>query len=142
MLRITLPTASRSGAFILEGRLSGLWAKEFLRVARAASQGCGNTFDLQEVFYVDSEGEKALRWLGGRGAKFITQSAYGKNLCNRLKIERVEASGKDDHNGKRPGAPRKLRLRQTADAGVLMNVPRQIPTSICTALCGEAANAS
>ena len=89
MLRITLPTANRSGLFILEGRLTGLWVKEFLRVARGTNQGFGHIFDLHEVFYVDSEGEAALRSLGRRGARFITETAYGKDLCHRLKLERV-----------------------------------------------------
>ena len=89
MLRITLPSANSSGSFILEGRLTGLWAKELLRVARGTNQGYGDIFDLQEVFFVDSAGEKALQLLGGRGARFITDSAYGKDLCNRLKLERV-----------------------------------------------------
>ena len=75
--------------FILEGRLTGLWAKELLRVARGTNQGYGNIFDLQEVFFVDSAGEKALQLLGERGARFITESAYGKDLCNRLNLERV-----------------------------------------------------
>ena len=60
MLRITLRTASHSTLFILEGKLTGLWAKELLRVVRGTNLSCGNIFDLQEVFYVDSEGEEAL----------------------------------------------------------------------------------
>ena len=114
MLRITLPTASHSGLFILEGRLTGLWVKELLRVARASNQSFGNIFDLQEVFYVDSTGEKALQLLGGCGARFITESAYGKDLCHRLKLERVDL---DNHDGKGPEGSRKLREPRTAHAG-------------------------
>jgi hypothetical protein len=119
MLRITLPTASHSGLFILEGRLTGLWAKELLRVARTANGGYDNIFDLKEVFYVDSVGEEVLRWLGGRGAKFITHSAYGKDLCNRLKLDRVEISEPQDHSRTWAEAPRKHRRRRTAPAGRL-----------------------
>jgi hypothetical protein len=117
MLRITLPTASHSGLWILEGRLTGLWAKELLRVARAANHGCGNIFDLQEVLYVDSEGEEALRWLGGRGAKFITESAYGKHLCDRLNLPRVSGSEKEGNHGKRLEPCRKPKQRRGAHAG-------------------------
>ena len=60
MLRITLPSADRSGIFVLEGRLAGLWAHELLRVARESAQDLGDIFDLREVFYVDSSGEEAL----------------------------------------------------------------------------------
>ena len=115
MLRITLPTASHSGLFILEGRLTGLWVKEFLRVARGTNQGFGNIFELQEVFYVDSKGEEALQLLARRGrARFIAESAYGKDLCHRLKLERVNL---DNHDGKGPEGPHKLRESRTAHAG-------------------------
>ena len=119
MLRITLPPANSSEAFILEGRLTGLWAQELLRVARGASQGNGDIFDLQEVFFVDSAGEDALRLLGGRGAKFITESAYGKDLCNRLKLRRVVNPEVDKDNRKRPEGSRKPRQCRTGHAGRL-----------------------
>ncbi len=119
MLRITLPTASHSGRFVLEGRLTGLWVKEFLRVARGTKQSDGNIFDLQEVFYVDSEGEEALQLLARRGARFITESAYGKDLCHRLKLERVGSSDPDDTNGKGPDGSHKLREYRRAHAGRL-----------------------
>ena len=116
-MRITLPTANHSGLYILEGRLTGLWAKELLRVARAADQGYGHTFDLQEVFYVDCEGEEALRFLAGRGARFITESAYGKDLCNRLKLHRVGPSEADSFSGKSLEGCRKRRHRHIANTG-------------------------
>ena len=116
MLRITLPNASHDGLFILEGRLTGLWVKEFLRVARGTNQALGNIFDLQEVFYVDSEGEEALQLLSRRGARFITESAYGKDLCHRLKLERVGSSDLKNNDGRGPGGYRKLRKSRTAHA--------------------------
>jgi hypothetical protein len=114
-----LPSANSSEAFILEGRLTGLWAQELLRVAQGANQGFGNIFDLQEVFYVDSAGEGALRLLGGCGARFITESAYGKDLCNRLKLRRVVASEVEGYNGKGPEDSHKPRQRLTGHAGRL-----------------------
>ena len=92
MLRITLRSRECSRTFVLKGRLTGLWAKELLRVARSANQSGGNTFDLEDVFFVDSAGERALRILSGFGATFIVESAYGKDLCRRLKLRRVSAS--------------------------------------------------
>jgi hypothetical protein len=119
MLRITVPTASYSGSFVLEGRLTGLWAKELLRVARATNQRSSNIFDLQEVFYVDSEGEEALRWLGGHGARFITESAYGKDLCHRLNLRRISTSPMKDNNENRVESCRRTRLRRAEQAGKL-----------------------
>ena len=115
-MRITLPTVPGPGVFILEGRLTGLWAKELLRVARAVNQGYGNAFDLSEVFYVDSKGEEVLRWLSSRGAKFITESAYGKDVCNRLRLERVEACQVRRDCEETPQTSHKLRIRQPAGA--------------------------
>ena len=119
MLRITLPPANGSEAFILEGRLTGLWAQELLRVARGKNQGCGNIFDLQEVFYVDSAGEDALRLLGGRGAKFITESAYGKDLCNRLKLCRIVNADMEKSMRPKPEGSRRPRQCRTAPLGGL-----------------------
>lgn len=119
MLRITLQTASHSGSFILEGKLTGLWVKEFLRVVRGTNKGFVNIVDLQEVFYVDPEGEKALQLLARRGARFITESAYGKNLCHRLKLERVGTSDLDNKSAKRPDGSRKLRASRTVHSGRL-----------------------
>ena len=100
MLRITLPTAGGSGVFVLEGKLTGLWAQELLRVAIGENRGHGNIFDLQEVFYVDSAGEESLRILGGAyGASFITESVYGKDLCKRLKLHRVTIADVENNDG-------------------------------------------
>lgn len=128
MLRITLPTASRSGFFILEGRLTGLWVKELLRVARGTNQAYGNIFDLQEVFFVDSDGEEALRFLGGRGARFITESAYGKDLCNRLKLHRA-ATSDEENTGKKPKAFRKPRHRAEGLDATTVACAKQHPSS-------------
>jgi len=119
MLRITLPSANSSGAFILEGRLTGLWARELLRVARGANQEYDNIFDLQEVFYVDSAGEDVLRLLGARGAKFITESAYGKDLCNRLKLCRVVNAGIEKNMAPKPEGSRRPRQCRTGLLGGL-----------------------
>lgn len=119
MLRITLPAASRTGSFILEGRLTGLWAKELLRVARTEYPIQTKIFDLREVFYVDSQGEDALRWLSGRGARFIAESAYGKDLCTRLNLHRVCPSDATGNRCERLNTPRRPGQRRGANAGAL-----------------------
>ena len=112
MLRITLPTANGSENFILEGRLAGLWAQELLRVVRETNLRHRCIFDLQEVFYVDSNGEQALRMLSRFGASFVTDSAYGKDLCKRLKLRRIEASD-----------VRELQPRQEGDGQPVGHIP-------------------
>ena len=129
MLRITLPPANSSKAFILEGRLTGLWARELLRVARGANQGYDNIFDLQEVFYVDSAGEEALRLLSGRGAQFITESAYGKDLCHRLKLRRVVNPEAEKNDCARPDGSRRTRQCRAAHLGGLDRLVPYRPNS-------------
>lgn len=132
MLRITLPAASRSGSFILEGRLTGLWAKELLRVARTEYPIQTKIFDLREVFYVDSQGEDALRWLSGRGATFITESAYGKDLCTQLNLRRastpeVRGTGRVDS----PSRPRQLRRANAGGLSALVSAEVNEHSSSC-----------
>jgi hypothetical protein len=92
MLRITLRTAANSTVFTLQGALTGLWAKELLRVARANERGCGITFDIQRLSHIDAAGKEALRTLNKRGGSFITDSVFGRDLCDRLKLCRVACS--------------------------------------------------
>ena len=77
--------------FILEGRLAGEWVQELLRVTRKLCPGTKSVFDIEDVFFVDSLGEKALQWLNRLGATFVAQNAYGVNLCERLHLRRSTA---------------------------------------------------
>lgn len=89
MLRITLPTRNDiRPVFILEGKLAGEWVKELIRVTREIGPGTNCVFDLEDVFYVDQLGEETLCWLNRLGATFITETAYGKDLCERLGLRR------------------------------------------------------
>jgi hypothetical protein len=98
MLRITLPSCEDYPVFVLEGKLSGLWVKEFIRVTRRLDPGTNSVFDIEGVSYVDSLGEKTLLWLNKLGATFIAENVYGKDLCQRLHLRRTSEA--------KAGAPR------------------------------------
>jgi hypothetical protein len=89
MLRITLPSRADHPVFVLEGKLSGLWVKELIRVTRLLGPGTNSVFDIEGVSFVDSLGEKALLWLNKLGAAFIAENVYGKDLCLRLHLHRT-----------------------------------------------------
>jgi hypothetical protein len=89
MLRITLPSHEDHPVFVLEGKLSGLWGKELIRVTRLLGPKTNSVFDIEGVSYVDSLGEKALLWLNSLGATFTAQNVYGKDLCRRLHLRRT-----------------------------------------------------
>jgi hypothetical protein len=93
MLRITIPTPDQKPAvYVLEGRLTGLWVKELLRVTRGIGPNSDCVFDLEAVSYVDRLGEETLRWLNRIGVRFATDTAHGKELCHRLHLRRVSTA--------------------------------------------------
>lgn len=115
MLRITLPTRDDiRPVFILEGRLAGEWVKELIRVTREIGPGTNWVFDLEDLFYVDPLGEETLCWLNRLGATFITETAYGKDLCERLGLRRASGAEQGLSARKRksgmdpPGVPSQL----------------------------------
>lgn len=117
-MRITLPTGSKPGRFILEGRLTGLWAQELLRVVRQSGVVQGSLIDLQEAFPVDTAGEEALRILHSSGASFIAESAYHKDLCYRLKLRRVGIADSESGGVKMGAATHKpVRLPKAGASG-------------------------
>lgn len=90
MLRITTPNSGdQPPIFVLEGKLAGEWVNELLRIARELAPNSNCVFDLEEVSYVDPLGEQALGWLKRLGARFATDTLYGKDLCKRLNLHRI-----------------------------------------------------
>jgi hypothetical protein len=41
---------------------------------------------LSHVTFADAAGEEALTWFGGVGAKFVANSSYSLDLCERLRL--------------------------------------------------------
>jgi hypothetical protein len=101
VLRITLPTRADDPLFILEGRLAGEWVEELARVVHEMGPGKKCVFDIENVSYADLLGEEILIWLSRLGATFITQNAYGNDLCQRLHLSRTTAA-----NLGLPGSPK------------------------------------
>ncbi len=109
MLRITLPACDDDPVFTLEGRLAGEWVQELIRVTRQIPPGTSCVFDIDNVFYVDSLGEETLLWLNRLGATFITRSAYGRNLCQRLHLSRISARPADPSAHNTEGSAQDIR---------------------------------
>lgn len=85
-----MPASDDECLFVLEGRLAGdQWVEELMRVIQKIRPGKKCVFNIEHVFYVDLPGEEALLWLNQLGSTFITQNAYGKDLCQRLHLRRA-----------------------------------------------------
>lgn len=88
MLRITVSQNTDCPLFVLEGRLTGDWVGELLGVTRELLPGTSSVFDIEDVLFVDSLGERALQWLNHLGARFVVRNSYGVDLCERLHLRR------------------------------------------------------
>lgn len=110
MLRITVSKRKDHLLFVLEGRLTGKWAEELLRITRKLHPGTNSVFDLEDVLFVDQEGEKVLQQLSRLGATFAVRNAYGVDLCGRLHLHHAtEESAAQGREGKRRGDTASIR---------------------------------
>ena len=70
----------------LEGRLVGEWAVQVKSLAANCSSPRSLVVNLSEVTYVDSVGEQLLVWLATFQAKFIAETCYARDVCERLHL--------------------------------------------------------
>jgi hypothetical protein len=100
MLRVQ--TQELDGALIcrLEGRFTGKGAEE----VRTLVTRCDNTVelvvDLTEVMFIDAIGEEVLLFVKRLGAQFVAETAYSRDVCERLQLPLV---GKNKSNTHVPG---------------------------------------
>jgi len=84
MLRITINETPEALAIILEGRLTGEWAKELRRVWADAAGLVDErpvSVDLRSVTYADEGGKQVLREIEERtGAELIATTPWTKHL--------------------------------------------------------------
>jgi hypothetical protein len=118
-----MPTREDDPLFILEGRLAGEWVEELIRVIHRIRPGKKCVFDIENVFYVDSLGEEALFWMNRLGARFITENAYGRDLCRRLHLCRTTAAKVDA-----PISPGNKSEKARQDALPPLSKPRGSPS--------------
>jgi hypothetical protein len=74
MLKITLHDSAHEFRLKLEGRLSGLWVRELeqcWQTAMSTTLGRKTVLDLQEVDFVDLEGQALLALMHGQGVELV-----------------------------------------------------------------------
>lgn len=81
MLKITICETAAETRWILQGRLVGVWVDE-LRTSWKKKPQKENAvpcvIDLNDVSFIDQEGERLLRALAKKGAQFIASGIYIK----------------------------------------------------------------
>jgi hypothetical protein len=88
MLKITVTETPTERKWVLAGRLVGPWVKELRAtwkraVTTHAGQAC--TIDLNEVTFVDKDGERLLRALSRKGVQLVGDGLYTKHILGRLR---------------------------------------------------------
>jgi ABC-type transporter Mla MlaB component len=86
MLRAEFTHKNGGLALKLEGRLVAAWAVQVKTFVTRHFTRNGLLVDLSEVTYVDSIGEQLLLWLGGSQARFVAQTCYTRDVCERLHL--------------------------------------------------------
>jgi len=84
MLRVEFNQRNKGLLLKLEGRLVSAWAVQVRSLVSRRFVRNGLLVDMSEVTYVDSAGEQLLLWLRDLQAKFMAETCYTRDICERL----------------------------------------------------------
>ena len=87
MLKITVTETTGERRWVVEGRLVGPWVSEFRATWRRWGRRDKRTciIDLNDVTFIDKDGERLLRAMSKKGARLIANGMYIKHLLEHLK---------------------------------------------------------
>ena len=84
MLRVKMQELLDVLTFRLEGRFTGEQAEHVRTLVTRCDPEMQLVFDLTEVMFIDAVGEDVLSFLKRLGAKFIAETSYALDVCERL----------------------------------------------------------
>ncbi|MGO9677942.1 MAG: STAS domain-containing protein [Candidatus Sulfotelmatobacter sp.] len=89
MLRVE--TQELDGALIcrLEGRFTGKGAEEVRTLVTRCDSKLELVVDLTDVMFIDTIGEEVLSFVKRLGARFIAETSYSRDVCERLSLPLV-----------------------------------------------------
>jgi hypothetical protein len=103
MLRVDIRDSANALNLKLEGRFTGNDAENTRTLMARCHDGMTLIVDLTEVTFIDSVGEEALSYFGRFGAKFVAQTSYTLDICERLHLRLAPSQSSD---GNTSGASR------------------------------------
>jgi hypothetical protein len=86
MLRADLDRRKNRLELRLAGRLVGPWAVQVKALVSRHFIQTGLVVNLSDVTYVDSFGEQLLIWLRDLRARFVAETCYARDVCERLEL--------------------------------------------------------
>ena len=86
MLRVQ--TQELNGALMcrLEGRFTGKGAEEVRTLVTRCDSNLQLVVDLTDVMFIDTIGEEVLSFVKKLGARFIAETSYSRDVCERLSL--------------------------------------------------------
>lgn len=93
MLRVQ--TQELDGALIcrLEGRFTGKEADEVRTLTTRCDSKLELVVDLTDVMSIDAIGEDVLLFVKRLGAQFVAETAYSRDICERLQLPFIASVG-------------------------------------------------
>jgi serine/threonine-protein kinase RsbW len=88
MLRISITENATEMRLVLQGRLTGLQVDELKTSWKAASQllkGRACKVDIDQLTFIDKEGNRVLRAMSREGAQFVANDLYMRGVAEELK---------------------------------------------------------
>jgi hypothetical protein len=88
VLRITITETPAERRWILQGRLVGPWVVELRtswKNAHRTQRGQACVVDLNDVSFIDKDGERLLRAISKKGAQLIANGMYTKHVLEKVK---------------------------------------------------------
>ncbi|HTR25869.1 MAG TPA: STAS domain-containing protein [Terriglobales bacterium] len=86
MLRVETEELGDSLTFKLQGRFTGEGAEQVRTLVTRSQPEMKLIIDLAEVMYIDAVGEGVLSFFKKLGAQFVSETAYSRNICERLDL--------------------------------------------------------
>ena len=103
MLRVEIHDSANVLSLKLEGRFTGNDAENTCTLMARCHDGKSLVVDLTEVTFIDSMGEEVLSAFGRFGTKFVAQTSYTLDICERLHLRLAPSQASD---GNTSGASR------------------------------------
>ena len=89
MLRVGTEELDGSLICRLEGRLTGEGAEQVRKLVTRGDIRLKLVVDLTEMLFIDAVGEEVLLCAKKVGAQFIAETAYSRDVCERLSLSLV-----------------------------------------------------
>jgi len=91
VLKITVTETQTESRWILQGELAGPWVSElrkFWKEKHATESQKNCVVDLNDVTFIDKNGERLLRAISKEGAELTAEGMYTRHLLERLRTRR------------------------------------------------------